>query len=708
MDTGDTIKMKTSAGATAVLLTAVLVYAAGTAKNAHAMDGGLARTPPMGWNDWNAFQCNVSEALVEQTADFFVSSGMRDVGYEFVNIDDCWALPERDIDGNLVPNPAKFPNGIQAVADYVHARGLKFGIYATAGTHTCNRADGFPGSLGYETQDAALFASWGVDYLKYDNCNNQGLPARERYTAMHDALVATGWPIVYSICNWGQENPWEWGPMIGNLWRTTGDISDSFGSMVNIFHRNVALASFAGPGGWNDPDMLEIGNGGMTPIEYRAHFSLWAEMAAPLLAGTDLRTASTDTMAILLNEEVIAVDQDPLGRQGVPIASEGGHWVLAKPLTRGDVAVVLFNETDVPTSISATAEELGLSRAPAYTMRDLWRQATTESGGAIGAGVAPHEAAMFRVARTHQVNSVPPQTGVDVSTESTWLPDGETATVTATFTNYGRVSVNHVSLSLEVPHDWTVESVDRSGPRDLPGGHSVRTSWRVTPPQLEVPILHGTLTANANFRWRGRSLGASAELGLHVLGQLQMPYSSFASSSGTPRFAQLDNQFGIIANGRDVWTSRDEYGAIYLAGVEGPQTVATVKVTYQERTSDWAKTGIMVRNAIDQAGSAAGYVVLVVSPDHGYALQWDSNGSGFLNQNVNLGTTVYPSWLKLVRNGDLFTGYYSTDGNSWNIVGSATVDTAAASQDVGVFMTSHNAGVQGEVDFADFVVNISE
>ncbi|HKD42046.1 MAG TPA: NEW3 domain-containing protein [Myxococcaceae bacterium] len=690
---------------TAVLLSAVLVYAGGAAKSAHALNDGLARTPPMGWNDWNAFQCNVSEALVQQTADFFVSSGMREAGYEFVNIDDCWAVPERDSDGNLVPNAAKFPNGIQAVADYVHARGLKFGIYATAGTHTCNRADGFPGSLGHEAQDAALFASWGVDYLKYDNCNNQGIPAVERYTAMRDALAATGRPIVYSICNWGQENPWEWGPTTGNLWRTTGDISDSYGSMVNIFHQNVRLASHAGPGGWNDPDMLEIGNGGMSPLEYRSHFSLWAEMAAPLLAGTDLRTASSDTMAILLNLEVIAVDQDPLGIQGVPISSDGGRWVLAKPLASGDVAVVLFNETDVPASISATAEELGLSRAPAYTMRDLWRHATTESGGTIGAGVAPHEARMFRVAPTHQINSVPPQTGVDVATESAWLSDGETATVTATFTNYGRISVNHISLSLEAPHDWTVEPGDRTGPRELPAGQSVRTIWRVTPPQLELPILHGGLTARADYRWRGRTLNTLAKLNLNVASPLQMPYRRFASSSGTARFAQLDNQFGIIANGRDVWTSRDEYGAIYLAGGVGPQTVATVKVTYQERTSDWAKAGIMVRNAIDRAGSAAGYVILVVSPDHGYALQWDSDGNGFLDHDVNLGTTVYPSWLKLVRDGDVFTGYYSTDGSNWNTVGSATIATAATSQDVGMFTTAHNASVQGEVHFADFVVS---
>lgn len=682
----------------------VLVYLAGALGSAAAPDG-LARTPPMGWNDWNAFHCDVSEALVQETADFFVSSGMREAGYEFVNIDDCWALPQRDGEGNLVPNPAKFPNGIQAVADYVHARGLKFGIYATAGTHTCNAADGFPGSLYHEFEDAALFASWGVDYLKYDNCNNQGIPAVVRYTAMGEALAATGRPIVYSICNWGQENPWEWGPSTGNLWRTTGDISDSYGSMVGIFHRNATLAAHAGPGGWNDPDMLEVGNGGMSPLEYRTHFSLWAEMAAPLLAGTDLRRASAETMAILLNPEVIAVDQDPLGMQGVPIASAGGHWVLAKPLATGNLAVVLFNENDVAASIEATAEQLGLSTSRAYTMRNLWHHATTESAGIIGAGVAAHEAAMFRVAPTEHFHSVPPQTGMNVSTDTTWLSGGETAAVAGTFTNYGRASVGHLALRLEAPTGWTVEAVDPAGLAELAGGHRRQALWRVTPPPLEVPILHGWVTASASFRWRGRRLEDAAALNFQVMDPPQPPYRSFASSAGTSRFAQLDNQFGIIAGGRDAWTSRDEYGAIYLAGIGGPQTVATVQVNSQERTSDWAKAGIMIRNAIDQPGSAAGYAILLVSPDHGYALQWDANGDGFLDHSIGLGTTVYPSWLRLVREGDLFTGFYSTDGESWNLIGSANIASAAPSSDVGLFTTAHNGAAQGEVDFAGFAVS---
>src|SRR3954471_12651328 len=224
------------------LLGAVATVETALAPSAAALDNGLAKTPPMGFNDWNAFGCNVSEQLIKQTADFFVSSGMKAAGYDYVNIEDCWMTHSRDSGGRLVPDPAKFPDGIKGTADYVHSLGLKLGIYEDAGTATCA---GYPGSLGHETTDAQSFASWGVDYLKYDNCNNTGAPARTRYTAMRDALKATGRPILYSLCNWGQENVWTWGADVGNSWRTTGDISPTFSSMLSIFHSNVGLASYA-------------------------------------------------------------------------------------------------------------------------------------------------------------------------------------------------------------------------------------------------------------------------------------------------------------------------------------------------------------------------------------------------------------------------------------------------------------------------------
>jgi alpha-galactosidase len=383
-----------------LLLAAVLVAGGAVALTAPqpalAWDNGLARTPPMGWNQWNAFSCNVTDALVRATADRFVSAGLRDAGYTYVNIDDCWSTRNRDAAGNLVPDPAKFPNGIRAVADYVHARGLKLGIYSSAGTLTCA---GFPASLNREQQDANLWASWGVDYLKYDNCNNQGVDAQTRYQRMHDAIVATGRPMVYSITEWGSSTPrvWTWGQPIGNLWRTTGDIGDSFGSMLSIYRANVGLAQFAGPGAWNDPDMLEIGNGGMTDTEYRTHFTLWSMMAAPLIIGTDLRTASTATLNILGNRDVIAVDQDARGVQGRETRSAGGLHVLTKQLSGNDVAVALFNENGTTATITTNPGEAGLPSAASYRLFDLWSKAVTTTTGTISASVPAHGTVVYRV-----------------------------------------------------------------------------------------------------------------------------------------------------------------------------------------------------------------------------------------------------------------------------------------------------------------------
>ena len=360
---------------------------------ARALDNGLALTPQMGWNDWNAFGCNVSEALVEQTADIMVSSGMKDAGYQYVNIDDCWMTSSRDGDGNLVPDPAKFPDGIAGTAAYVHSKGLKLGIYESAGTATCA---GYPGSLNHEQADANSFAAWGVDYLKYDNCNNQGIPAQTRYTAMRDALADTGRPIVYSLCNWGQESVWTWGAGVGNSWRTTGDINASFGSMLSIFHSNVGLAGYAGPGGWNDPDMLEVGNG-MSFTEDRSEMSLWAEMAAPLISGTDLRSATPATLSLYTDKDVIAVDQDSLGNQGTEISSSSGRDVLAKPLANGDVAVVLFNENSSTQTISTSASAIGISSASSYTLNNLWSHVLTSTTGTISASVPGHGSVMYRV-----------------------------------------------------------------------------------------------------------------------------------------------------------------------------------------------------------------------------------------------------------------------------------------------------------------------
>jgi alpha-galactosidase len=356
----------------------------------------VALTPPMGWNSWNHFGCDVSEALIRETADAIVSSGMLDAGYKYVVIDDCWQV-SRDPSGTIVADPQRFPHGIKALADYVHSKGLKFGIYSDAGTKTCQ---GRPGTLGFEERDAQTYAGWGVDYVKEDWCNADRLDARTQYTKFRRALDRTGRPIVLSICEWGVNQPWDWAPSVGNLWRTTDDISDNWASMLSNLDQSAQHSAVARPGAWNDPDMLEIGNGGMTADEYRAHMSLWAMQAAPLIAGNDLRTMSAETKSILTNAEVIAVDQDSLGAQGTLVSSgPPERQVWSKPLRDGSRAVVLLNRATSSDSISLSFRRAGIHTDSA-SVRDLWRHADLgRFRGSFTAVVPGHAALMLRVTR---------------------------------------------------------------------------------------------------------------------------------------------------------------------------------------------------------------------------------------------------------------------------------------------------------------------
>ena len=305
---------------------------------------GLAATPPMGWNTWNTFACDISEALIKETAEAMIASGMRDAGYVYVVLDDCWMVKERDPDGDLVGDPAKFPSGMKALGDFLHGKGLKFGIYNCAGTKTCA---GYPGGRGHEYQDARLYASWGVDYLKYDWCSTGTANAQETYKTMRDALHAAGRPIIFSMCEWGTAEPWKWAADVAHLWRTTGDIIDCYDCITGwstgwkvILDKQVELAKYAGPDHWNDPDMMEVGNEGLTFAESRAHFSLWCMLAAPLIAGNDVRKMTSEIRALLTNRKTIAIDQDPLGKQGTRfyIGGEGKSGPRSFPMANGPCA----------------------------------------------------------------------------------------------------------------------------------------------------------------------------------------------------------------------------------------------------------------------------------------------------------------------------------------------------------------------------------
>jgi alpha-galactosidase len=361
-------------------------------------DNGLVRTPPMGWNSWNKFAGKIDDATVRQIADAMVSSGMRDAGYLYVNIDDTWEGPQRDAQGNVTTN-RKFPD-MKALADYVHSKGLKIGIYSSPGPKTCA---GYEGSYGHEEQDAHTYANWGIDYLKYDWCSAARIYKDDEmqavYQKMGDALLHVGRPIVYSLCQYGRADVWTWGAKVGgNLWRTTGDISDHWRSMDKIGFRQFDIARYMRPGHWNDPDMLEIGNGGMTADEYRTHMSLWSLLAAPLLAGNDLRSMSDETKSILLNKEVIAIDQDPDAKPARRISDpQATSVIVIRTLHDGSTALGLFNRADQPQTIDAKWDAVGLTSGKIQA-RDLWKHASvpvTDDGYSVS--VPAHGVVLLKV-----------------------------------------------------------------------------------------------------------------------------------------------------------------------------------------------------------------------------------------------------------------------------------------------------------------------
>jgi alpha-galactosidase len=376
----------------------------------------LALTPPMGWNSWNTFQTNISEELVKQTADIIVSSGMKDAGYTYLVLDDGWMAMDRDrVTGDLVPDPKKFPKGMKAVIDYVHAKGLKFGLYNCAGTKTCA---GYPGTRGYEYQDARFYASLNIDYLKYDWCNTDGMTTKEAYTTMSKALKATGHPIIFSLCEWGGSQPWQWAKEVGQLWRTTGDINAIFdgikdygnwhaNGMMTIVDMQDTLYKYSGPGHWNDPDMLEVGNG-MKVSEDRVHFSIWCMLAAPLMAGNDIRKMNKETLAILTNKDAIAIDQDAAGMQAFKYADKDSVQTWFRPLQNGDWAVCFINRGSTVKSISFDWKKENVSNTffnrqlnaatVNYKLYDVWTKKDMGStSNNLNAVIPAHDVLMLRL-----------------------------------------------------------------------------------------------------------------------------------------------------------------------------------------------------------------------------------------------------------------------------------------------------------------------
>jgi alpha-galactosidase len=690
------------------LLTACLTAAClgGLAPAAAAENNGLATTPPMGWNDWYSVFCGVNAQLVEQTAQAMVTNGMKAAGYDYVNIDDCWMAPTRDRAGNLVADPARFPDGIKPVADYVHSLGLKLGLYEDIGSTTCAH---LPGSYAHEAQDAAAFASWGVDYVKYDRCNvpfgdfpgqTQQQVEQTLFTRMSDALVATGRPMVFStVAPDPGDNPWLWSAPIANLWRTSADIQDNFGAMLVNFDRTVDLSADARPGAWNDPDLLQIGNGGSSPLEYRTEFSLWAEMAAPLIASTNIAGLSARALAIYENRAVIAVDQDPLGAQGVPIARSGGRWVLTKQLQNGDRSVVLFNSTNTATKIATTATAAGLPAARAYRLQDLWTGAVTATGGAISAFVPAHGVVMYRVSVAHRPTALAPQVVLSLAPAAPQLSLGETTIVRETFENDGVSPVKGLKLTFRPAAGWRLKRLGPARAKRVAPGRRFTVAFRITAPLAGSAVTLAPVSGGAIYDPPARDLRrTSAIVSERVFASVPGPFAVANTTSSAATFGARGGTFAISARGTGVLqpiaaAPVDSYAAIYEPQRAAPSSTAQVTVTSDPAGGTAGGAGLIEREAMTApTGSPAG-VALFLNGSGAIVMSWNATGGRDVDSRFNVPNAIVhvPVTLRLVRDGSTYTGYYSTNqGLTWLPVDTVAVASGASAgnQDVGVFHAS--------------------
>lgn len=731
-----------------------------TAPKAAAEDNGVGATPALGWSSWSFVRQNPTASTIEAQADAMRSSGLAGLGYQYVNVDDFWYQcpggqgPNVDQYGRWATDTAKFPSsgsedGIQVVADHVHADGLKFGLYVTPGiskqavaqntpilgtgyhaadiattageaNYNCGGMTGIdytkPGAQAFINSWADEFASWGVDYVKIDGVGTWDVPDVQAWSA---ALRQTGRPIHLELSNGlsiGSASVWQ---QSSNGWRTGGDVEcycssssyplTNWGNVSSRFDQVAAWQPYGGPGAFNDYDSLELGNGsndGLTPDERQTQMSLWALASSPLILGTDLTNLDPLDLSYLKNQDVIAVDQDAIDASRISQSSTS--QVFAKTEKNGDVIIGLFNTGTEPETVSTTAATLGLPAATDYVLDNLWTHSLTETAGAVSAEVPSHGVALYRVRAGGNPSAVAPSVTLDVSGLTT-VTSGQSATATATFTDDGVLPAQNVTVSLQAPKGWTVTPTSPVHFGAVQSGQRVQSTFTVTTPAPTSMFTTNQVSGSAGYTWHGRVAGsASVTDTVSTTTPVGAPLRTFAST--TAAFGQLGTELGIRAAGADVWYGTNEYGAIYRPGAEHDGSTTTVEILSQANTDAWAKAGIMVRNDITDANGSPGFLMLAETPGHGYVLQWDSDGNGQIDSNSSppnsgLGSGAYPSWLKLVRSGTTYTGYYSTDDVTWTLIAAANLPSAAATQDVGVFATSHSAGTIGEVDYNDFTTS---
>ncbi len=748
-----------AAGLAAVPLAMFAVTSAASPASAEA--NGVGLTPAMGWSSWSFIRHNPTTADIEAQARAMKQSGLASVGYDYVNVDDFWYQcpgsqgPNVDQYGRWVIDATKFPssgslNGIQAVASYVHHLGLKFGLYVTPGisqqavaqntaiegtsytagqiaepsvrenNYNCGGMVGIdytkPGAQQFINSWADQFASWGVDYMKLDGVGSFDIPDVQAWS---NALRQTGRPIHLELSNSLNINDAATWQQYSNGWRTGGDIEDYGGepsgssypltdwsNVASRFNQVADWQPYGGPGAFNDYDSIEVGNGsndGLTYDERQSQLSLWALAASPLILGTDLTNLDKTDLGLLKNRSVISVDQDAIDASR--LVNTATEQVFAKTEKNGDVVVGLFNVSGAPEAISTTASALGLTSGPNYVLNDLWTHNTTETTGTISANVPSHGVALLRVALVKSPAAAAPAAALGLSGLGA-LSGGQPVTATESFTDNGPLPALGVRLGLQAPSGWTVTATSRTLFPVVGSGQTVQATFKVVAPTPTGLFDTSTVTGTASYLWPGRPQHLTAPEQVTTSPPVQAPYLTYSSATDAPAvFGQSGQQFGISGAGADLYSGTDAYAAIYTKGSVGSTAAVATEVTSQQNMSGYAKAGIIVRNNMTASGTGPEGVILFESPSGGIQMEWDSGGGTYVDSVTPANGTVpesLPVWLELVRNGSAYTGYYSLDGSDWLSVGTATVPDQAATQDAGMFVTSHAAGRPGQVVFNGF------
>jgi hypothetical protein len=746
-----------------VVVPLAAIAATSAAPTASAEDNGVGLTPLMGFSTWNVPGRDPSAANVEAAALALKTSGLLAAGYNYVNIDDFWydcpgsQGPDVDAYGRWVTNASEFPpsgstNGIQVVANYVHSLGEKFGIYVTPGisdqavaentpiegtpytadeiadgvhenNYNCGGMQGInysaPGAQAFIDSWADEFASWGVDYVKLDGVGSFDIPDVEAWS---QALQQTGRPIHLELSNSlniADASTWA---EYSNGWRTGGDIQcycgdpyplTTWSSVASRFNQVAEWAPYGGPGAFNDYDSLTIGSGpaveGLSYTEEQSMMSLWALAASPLVINADMTSLDPVDLSILKNRAVISVDQDAI--DATRFVNTSTEQVFAKTEKSGDVVAGLFNTGDSPEVISVPAATLGLPASSAYLLKNLWTHHDTETAGTISANVPSHGVALLRISALSDPAVVPPSGTLNFAVPAA-LTGGQGATATVSFTDNGVLPALGVRLGLHLPKGWTATATTASWFPSVASGATVQATFQVVAPPPSSLFVTSTVSAVGRYTWAGRTLQIlPVQQQVTTSPPVQAPYLTYSSATDAPAvFAQSGQEFGISGAGADLYSDADAYSTIYQQGVVGNTATIETEVTSQQDMTGYAKAGIIVRNDMTGSGSTPEGVILFESPSGGIQLEWDNNGGDFINSVTPPNGTnpeLLPVWLELVRNGSSYTGYYSFDGTDWLEVGTATVTGQAATQDAGMFVTSHATGSPGQAVFNGFTVSAS-